>query len=95
MQGANVTSETRFELMFFVVSMQHRMQLTNFVTNSRGYTYLLLVKLRDNTTYVQQAFVVVLYCIVIIFNDTIQYNNATPILQQYNNYIATNTFSVV
>lgn len=49
----------------------------------------------DNTTHMQLAFVAVLYCIVIIFNDTIQYNNATPTLQQYNNYIAANILYVV
>lgn len=94
MQGANVTYETRFELVFFVVFMQHQIQLTNRLPPEsqagRGFSASV-----DNTTNIQQAFVVVLYCIVIIFNDTIQYNNATPILQQYNNYIATNILSVV
>lgn len=70
------------------------MQLTNHQPpeSEAGRDFSALV---DNTTRMQRAFVVVLYCIVIIFNDTIQYNNATPILQQYNNYIATNILSVV
>lgn len=94
MQGANATYETWFKLMFFVVLMQHRMQLTNQPQpeSEAGRDFSVPV---DNTTRMQRAFVVVLYCIVIIFNDTIQYNNATPILQQCNNYIATNILSVV
>ena len=78
----------------FVASIQHQIQLTNRRPpgSQEGRDFSALV---DNTTHMQRAFVVVLYCIVIIFNDTIQYNNATPILQQYNNYIATNILSVI